>query len=392
MNNIFDITKVCKETMLNDVWGKGPAGLGGSEASTHGAVRIGPERAQRGMPEEFNILITAASRRIALIRGFRRALADLAPGGKVWVTDYDMMAPGLRFADGYHVAPLSNSPDYIPTLLDICVKRKIKMIIPTIDEELPLFGRSKKDFMDIGVIPLVSDERVGLICNDKTETAKFFAENGFPFAKSSPPETIDFETATYPLFIKPRRGRGSIGAYTVKNRKELDFFSSYVTDPVIQEYLEGREYTIDVLAGLDGRILSVVPRERLVIRSGVSDRGRTHRYMKLIGLCKTICERLGVVGPVNMQCKANNGKITFFEINPRFSGAIQLTIASGADFFSMIINEAMGRRPKPAIGDFKDNMLMLSYEDSIFESNGLSIPSTSLPVNGKKAPAILEKA
>jgi len=100
-----------------------------------------------------------------------------------------------------------------------------------------------------------------------------------------------------------------------------------------------------------------------------------------------------VVGPVNMQCKASNGKITFFEINPRFSGAIQLTIASGADFFTMIIAEGMGLRPKPAIGDFKDNFLMLSYEESIFELNGaVAIPSTSQPVNGKKAHELAERA
>jgi carbamoyl-phosphate synthase large subunit len=136
-----------------------------------------------------------------------------------------------------------------------------------------------------------------------------------------------------------------------------------------------------------------VPRERLVIRSGVSDKAKTHRSMKLIGLCKTICERLGVVGPINMQCKVSNGKITFFEINPRFSGAIQLTIASGADFFAMIVAEGMGLRPKPVIGDFQDNLLMLSYEDSLFELNGATLPSTSpQPLNGKKAHELAERA
>jgi len=380
--------------MSNADWRANHLTKGGrGEAPAHGAAKVYPERARRGMPEEFNVLITAASRRIALIRGFKRVLADSPVGGKVWVTDYDRMAPGLRFADGYHIAPLSSSKDYIPTLLDVCRKRRIKMIIPSIDEELPLLGRHKKDFMDIGVIPLVSDERVGLICNDKSRTAAFFAGNGFPFAKTFRPDEVDPDTAQYPLFIKPRSGRGSIGAHPVKDANELKFFTSYVADPVVQEYLEGREYTIDVLAGLDGRILSVVPRERLVIRSGVSDKAKTHRSMKLIGLCKTICERLGVVGPVNMQCKVNNGKITFFEINPRFSGAIQLTIASGADFFSMIIAEAMGQRPKPAIGDFKDNLLMLSYEDSLFELNGATLPITSpQPVNGKKAHELAERA
>ena len=45
--------------------------------------------------------------------------------------------------------------------------------------------------------------------------------------------------------------------------------------PIVQEYLDGPEFTIDVLCDFDGRPLSIVPRERVVIRAGVIDRGRT---------------------------------------------------------------------------------------------------------------------
>ncbi|MBI5814543.1 MAG: ATP-grasp domain-containing protein [Nitrospinae bacterium] len=323
------------------------------------------------MSGEFNILITAASRRVAMIRGFTQALEDLGVAGRVLVCDSDRLSPGLRFADKFHLVPLSSEPEYIPTLLEICRKENIKLVVPTIDEELPVFGKHKKDFAAIGVTALVSDERVGLICNDKYKTSLFFAENGFPFAKTMLPEQLDFKSVKYPLFIKPRSGRGSVDAYPVKNEEELKFFLNYVHNPVVQNFLTGKEYTIDVLAGLDGRIIHVVPRERIVIRSGVSDRARTRKDEKLMNLCAKICGTLGVVGPVNIQCKIDNGKTTFFEINPRFSGAIQLTTAAGADFFRLIVQDAMGLKPEPAIGDFKDNFLMISYEESIFESNGV---------------------
>lgn len=320
------------------------------------------------MGQEFNIFVTAASRRVAMIRGFKSALDKLGTPGRVIVSDTDRMSTGLRFCDRFHIVPLSSSNDYIPQLLEICEKERIKLLAPTIDEELEIFGQHKKDFEAVGVTALVSDKEVGKVCRDKYLTYKFFKKNGFPFAETFLPSQIDYSVVKYPMFIKPRIGRGSVGAHPIKNEKELRFFIDYVDDPVIQRFLTGDEYTVDVLASLDGRILSVVPRERLVIRAGVCDRGRTRKMPKLIDLSKSICEKLGVIGPVNLQCMVRNGEIHFFEVNPRFSGAIQLTVASGADFFTMIVKEALGQTVEPVIGEFKDNFMMLSYEESIFES------------------------
>ena len=319
------------------------------------------------MRAKFNIVVTAASRRVAMIRGFCGAKSQLGLEGDVIACDTDRLSAGLRFCDRFHIVPLSTSPDYIPRLLEICKKEKASLLVPTIDEELAVIARHKKDFKKIGVTALVSDERVAQVCRDKYLTADFFVKNGFPFAETLLPDQIDYKKIKYPMFIKPRIGRGSVDAYPVMNEEELRFFINYVDDPVIQRFIKGYEYTIDVLAGFDGRILSVVPRQRMVIRSGVCDRGKTRKHEKMINLSKSICEKLGVIGPVNLQCKMPNGTPTFFEINPRFSGAIQLTVAAGADFFKMILQELNNERPEPAIGEFRDKMMMLSYEERIFE-------------------------
>ncbi len=303
-----------------------------------------------------------------MIRGFKDALTKLGIKGSVIATDTDKLSPGLRFCDRFHLVPLSGSEKYIPRILQICKEEKVSLMVPTIDEELQVFGQHKRDFLAIGVTPLVSDENVGMLCRDKYLTAGFFKKHGFPFAETFLPSQLDYETIDYPLFIKPRVGRGSVGAYPIRNETELRFFSSYVENPVIQRFLPGKEYTIDVLTSLDGKILSVVPRERLVIRAGVCDKGKTYKGRDLIDISVAICEKLGTIGPANLQCKIFNGSISFFEINPRFSGAIQLTVASGADFFSLIIKDALGESPEPAIGKFKDGFLMLSYEESIFEN------------------------
>jgi carbamoyl-phosphate synthase large subunit len=55
-----------------------------------------------------------------------------------------------------------------------------------------------------------------------------------------------------------------------------------------------------------------------------------------------------------------------FEINPRFSGGIPLTIAAGADFPRLLVELAVGRPVEPAIGRFTAELWMTSYESSFF--------------------------
>ena len=62
----------------------------------------------------------------------------------------------------------------------------------------------------------------------------------------------------------------------------------------------------------------------------------------------------------------HKGQPYIFEINPRFSGGIPLTIQAGADFPKMLLRLALGRRVEPAIGAFRDDLWMTSFESSFF--------------------------
>jgi carbamoyl-phosphate synthase large subunit len=209
----------------------------------------------------------------------------------------------------------------------------------------------------------------------------YLTARGVDAAQSWLPEDI---TPAVPdvLFIKPRVGRGSVGAFLIRNRQELDFFVGYVNTPVIQEFLQGPEFTIDVLCDEDGRALSIVPRERILIRAGVSDRGRTVRIPALEALAARVVEAIPFVGPVNIQCRMRGDTPVVFEINPRFSGGIALTIAAGADFPAMLVRMAAGEPMVPAIGDYRADLWMTNFETAMFLPSG----SLTLPALGKPAP------
>jgi carbamoyl-phosphate synthase large subunit len=324
---------------------------------------------------EINVLITAASRRVALIQAFGQALKRLGLSGNVVTTDMSTLSPGLYFGSKHYIVPLTTNPQYIPIIKSICFKERIHLLVPTIDDELPLFGRHVDEFLATGIRVAVSSERTGLICNDKYATAAFLTDKGIPFAQTWLPGELNFSELKYPLFLKPRTGRGSVGAYSINGERELRFFLEYVSNPVVQAYLFGKEFTIDLLADFCGKVISVVPRERMVVRSGVTDRGRTLNHPALIELAVRTAEALDIRGPANIQAKLHNEKATLFEVNPRFSGGIPLTIGAGADFPLWLIEMCCGRTVSPCIGRFTDGLIMSCYESALFMSenaaNGL---------------------
>jgi|KBSSwiStaDraftv2_1062776.scaffolds.fasta_scaffold28367_2 carbamoyl-phosphate synthase large subunit len=317
------------------------------------------------MTTGLNILVTAASRRVPLIRAFQDALKSSGIRGRVVVTDVNPLSPAVHAAERWYHVPLATAPDYLDAISAICEREHIGLIIPTIDDELELFGAAAHSFEARGIKVAVSPEETSRICNDKLLTCQHLRAKGVRAAATYLPSELP-KGIRFPLFIKPRGGRGSVGAYPIHAEKDLAFFVEYVQNPVVQEYLDGPEFTIDVLCDFRHRPISIVPRERVVIRAGVIDRGRTVHDRQLIELGRAVTQALPCAGAINIQCRVVNGDPVVFEINPRFSGGIPLTIASGADFPRYLVDLALGRAVPARIGRFRDQLWMTSYEASIF--------------------------
>lgn len=313
----------------------------------------------------FNVLVTAASRRVPLVQAFRTALRTLGLPGAVIVTDVNPLSPAIHVADRSYRVPMATDPAYLPEVLALCEAETIRLVVPTIDDELPIFGAAREQFRAIGALVMCSAEETAVVCNDKFETCERLRAAGVSAALTYLPSDLP-KGLTPPLFIKPRVGRGALGAFPIHSQRDLEFFLRYVPDPVVQEYLEGPEFTIDVLCDLEGTPVSIVPRERVVIRAGVIDRGRTVNDPRLLALAVQACNAIPFVGALNIQCRMRGDAPVIFEINPRFSGGIPLTIQAGADFPQMLIKLALGRQVLPSLGAFRDDLWMTCFESSFF--------------------------
>ena len=315
--------------------------------------------------KKINVLVTAASRRVPLVRAFRDAVEKFGKG-RVITTDINPLSPALYFGHRHHIVPLTTDRYYIPIIESICDVEDVSLVIPTIDDELPIFGKARDRLESVGIRVAVSSEQTGLICNDKYETYQFCLKNDIPVPATTLAADIDGRRFMYPAIVKPRFGRGSVNVFTVQTEDHLRLFSNYVPDAIIQEFVEGTEFTVDVLCNFSGKVISVVPRERLVIRAGVSDKGITRKNKAVMDFAENVAVRLQIAGPANIQCKCDGNRVTLIEVNPRFSGGIPLTLASGADFPSWLLQMTAGIDMRSQVGKFQDGLAMMSFEESIF--------------------------
>src|SRR5262249_37727661 len=160
------------------------------------------------------------------------------------------------------------------------------------------FAAHRAAFEAAGVRVAMPTRRTAEVCVDKYATSRRLKMAGVAVADTRLPAKLP-ENPTYPLVIKPPDAPGARQGLPVRHAEQLAFFLTYVHNPVVQNYLHGPEFTLDLLCSFDGRPLSVVPRERVVIRSGVTDRGRTVNDPALISLALTCARVFSFAGAVN---------------------------------------------------------------------------------------------
>ena len=310
-----------------------------------------------------NILITSASRKVSLVRAFQQALSREG-GGKVIAIDANPFSPALYFADDHYLVPQSKDEGFLPVILRLCEKLNVKLIIPTRDEELLLFSEHKSEFSDIGAFVMVPDPSIVRICQDKKLFITFCKENNFMTPKTY--ETVDINNLEFPLYVKPRYGKGGRQTFYINSKDDLHMILKQITDPIIQEYVQLPEYTIDIFADFSRKVISVVPRERIYIFGGESFVSKTCKIPSLIQETIRLATKLQLVGHNTIQCFFKNNIIKFIEVNPRFGGAAHLSFAAGALTPLFLVKLLKGETLEPKIGDFRDNYIMLRYTDDLF--------------------------
>lgn len=305
--------------------------------------------------EKINVLITSAGRRVRLVENFKLH-------SKVFTCDMNPeFSSACQISDSFFKVPRVTDKNYIEILLQKCKELNINIIVPTIDTELEILARNKTLFEKNGIFVAISDENICKIFSLKTSTYKFFKENGF-----LTPEIVEnFESVEYPLFAKLDNSSLSVGAMKVNNIDEVKMLLDKNRNYVFQEFIEATEFTIDVFIDKKGKVISIVPRERIEVRCGEINKGRTKKDRIIIDEVKRLCNTLkGAYGVLTIQLFKKDDKIYFIEINPRFGGGYPLSWLAGADYAKFLIDDYLGKKLN-YFEEWKDNLIMLRYDNEV---------------------------
>lgn len=312
-----------------------------------------------------NLLFLNVGRRCELVESFKSALTKRG-GGTVYGSDISPLAPALQVVDRAVIFPKADDPSYSDFLTSFCAKNSISLLIPTIDPDLTRLDSLREEFRKKSPETrlLLSSTLSIQHARDKNKSKALFEKLGATTPKGY---RANDRELSFPVFVKPVDGSSGIGAEVVHSPALLLELLQKKPSLMIEEVIEGPEYTVDVLCDFEGKPLIAVPRKRIKVRGGEVTQAVIERSAELEELSKKMAQGFEARGPVTLQFrKRSNGDFVAIELNARMGGGLPLTIAAGADWCGWVLDLAQGKLPNVAGAKITDGMIMTRADRSFF--------------------------
>lgn len=281
-------------------------------------------------------------------------------------TDSGPFAPGLYESSKGYILPSSLAAKYIPTLIKICKKEKVDVVLPGSIPEILVIAKYENELLKNNIVPITNSYSLVKETYDKLDVYKLLKKNNLLTPETNELKDLsDLNRLGYPLIVKPRGGSsGSRNVHILKNKEELvDIFIKLKREGInllAQEYVgdENEEYTVGVLCGNDGRVIdTIVMRRRLIgLSRGEERKIDGKNYVLSTGYsqgffvdqpdvkkyCELAAKKLGARGPFNIQCRRGKKGVYIFEVHPRFSGSASMRAEMGFNEPHILIRDFLG--------------------------------------------------
>ena len=234
--------------------------------------------------------------------------------------------------------PHIEDPDFESCLIHLTKLEKIDAIYPTMDA---VIFKLKEIENSLNCKVISSPLETAEICYSKTKTY-----NALKDIVKIPNHFSEENAITrWPVFVKPDVGYGSRTVRIISSQEELDGFLSVNTNILIQEFLPGKEYTVDCFTESSGKLLFCGARERKRISNGISV--RTEMAFQIQRECEDLAtlinQRLKFSGAWFFQVKENEKReLVLMEIACRFGGASGIYRNLGVNFAMLSTFNAFG--------------------------------------------------
>ncbi len=324
---------------------------------------------ERNNFQELRMLITSAGRRCELLECFRKDAQSLAYPLRVFACDLNpAMSPACHFADSVVQLPRCTDKDYPKQLLQYCLTNGVTLVVPTIDTELEILAKNKQTFQAAGVDVIVSEIEAIEVCRDKYQTAIQLDNHGVLTPRTW--KLSAWNSAVFQkdmaLILKPIDGSNSLGIQRVNigqkvpEKKDSERW-------ILQEYLEGTEFTVNCFVDKSGSLSTAIPHIRKEVRGGEVSKGTTVDDTELQAISgKVVATLPSLRGPFCFQAKRTaSGRTCVFEINARFGGGFPLAHHAGGAFTKWILEEHLGL-PSSQTSVWSPGLTCLRFDQAIY--------------------------
>jgi carbamoyl-phosphate synthase large subunit len=322
------------------------------------------------------VLLTGVGKRYDIVSSFAQHAFTIA-------ADPSPLAPAQYAADLRVAPPRIDDPDYVPFLLDLCTRHNVGAVVPLTDLDLEVLASARPELP-----AFVPDAAIARDTFDKYAAHELLLRHDLP----SPPTVLPpDEPQSYPVMVKPRQGSGARSIHPAADRREMEFFIDYVKEPVmVQQLMQGPEFSIDLLSDLDGCCLNAIPRTMIESRGGESIKGTVIHDDELIELGRSVVEALGVRGPCTVQAfrDAEIG-LGITDVNTRFGGAFPAPMYAalpGRTYPELIVKMARGETVEPHVGEFNHGHTFTRWYWQIELDDKLQPTGRDITADGPRPP------
>jgi carbamoyl-phosphate synthase large subunit len=251
-------------------------------------------------------------------------------------------AVGRFLCDGFSLVPSGDSPEYVPTLLELVGSERPDVLLVQSSAEVEAVARSRRAFRDLGAAVLVAGPDAIAVCNDKAAMHAALQGTAVPQPRVMTPASVEeFVAGAHelgypdaPVCFKPPVAKGSRGFYVVAAGGRAAPLEQRGGAPVLtleeaagtlrrsgpfprlllMEYIDAPEFVVDALVDA-GEIVLYQVKTREAVRAGLAMSFRTVARPELVAASRHICRTLGLDMFVSIQFMGDH----LIEVNPRVS-------------------------------------------------------------------------
>lgn len=305
--------------------------------------------------KKVNVLFLGGAKRVSLAEHLIKAGKKLGLDIAIFSYELDERVP-LASVGTILKGKKWSDADLFSDLHNQIMRNDISIVLPFVDPAIEVAELLKSGNQNL-FIPTCGKD----ICHimfDKVLSERWFIEKGLPI----PPSFSQNDQIQFPIIVKPRTGSASKGIRVIEDAEEWDKLVNK-DNYVIQQFIADREeYTVDCYVTTSGKIISIVPRLRILTAGGEVMNSETRRDKDLIAISEKVLMSGNFKGPVTIQFLRDKkiGENYIMEINPRLGGGVITSIEAGADITEFILCDYLGEELQPC-NDWKDKTLMTRY-------------------------------